>query len=212
MYQVPLSILSGTHKGRKIPTPNTPITQCRPTCHRVKKTVFDVLLHRFFPERIGQELPFFEFHGLDVCAGSGNYGMELLSRGGEHVTFVEQDPILSQWISHTLHLWGWSHRTTLLTKAWPLTSCLLLPQKQYAVIFLDPPYDLWKQTPDPTMDWLAPCWDSLAAGGVLIVESSAGINWSPPPHQMGDFAVKKWPHHCVQFMQKRVSDLGPLTP
>ncbi len=51
----------------------------RPTSDRLRETLFNVLAPRIYDARF-----------LDLCAGSGAVGIEALSRGAAHVTFVER--------------------------------------------------------------------------------------------------------------------------
>ena len=53
----------------------------RPTADRVKESVFSILRERVVDANF-----------LDLCAGTGSMGIEALSRGAKHVTFVDRDP------------------------------------------------------------------------------------------------------------------------
>jgi 16S rRNA (guanine966-N2)-methyltransferase len=74
-------IIAGEWRGRALKAP--PGDATRPTADRVRETLFSMLV-----SRIGS------FEGLrvaDLFAGSGALGLEALSRGAAHATFVEQD-------------------------------------------------------------------------------------------------------------------------
>src|SRR5256884_2719977 len=73
-----LRIIGGTWRGRKLRFPAS--AAIRPTPDRVRETLFNWL---------GARTP--GARALDLFAGSGALGLEALSRGASHVTFVEQD-------------------------------------------------------------------------------------------------------------------------
>jgi len=73
-----LRIIGGMWRGRRLRFP--PQAQIRPTPDRVRETLFNWLALRVPGARC-----------LDLFAGSGALGLEALSRGAAHVTFVERD-------------------------------------------------------------------------------------------------------------------------
>jgi 16S rRNA (guanine(966)-N(2))-methyltransferase RsmD len=70
-------IIAGKYRGRRLKSP--PSLQTRPTSDRLRETLFNILAPRIEGARF-----------LDLCAGSGTVGIEALSRGADHVTFVDQ--------------------------------------------------------------------------------------------------------------------------
>ena len=72
-----MRIIAGKYRGRRLKSP--PSAQTRPTSDRLRETLFNVLAPRIEGARF-----------LDLCAGTGAVGIEALSRGAEHVTFVDQ--------------------------------------------------------------------------------------------------------------------------
>ena len=74
-----MRIIAGTLKGRRLDAPTWP--GLRPTSDKLRETLFNVLQGRLPGARV-----------LDVFAGTGAVGIEALSRGAAHVTFVEMDP------------------------------------------------------------------------------------------------------------------------
>ena len=70
-----LRIISGEHKGRMIKT--LPGRHTRPTADRVKEALFNILQTKLHGSLI-----------LDLFSGTGNIGLEAMSRGAEKVVFV----------------------------------------------------------------------------------------------------------------------------
>src|SRR4051794_13708862 len=71
-----MRVIAGTLKGRKLKPPSW--DGLRPTSDRLRETLFNVLAPRIGGARV-----------LDGYAGTGALGIEALSRGASHVTFVE---------------------------------------------------------------------------------------------------------------------------
>ncbi len=69
-------ITGGEWRGRRLAVPRG----IRPTTELARKAAFDILGEAIRGARV-----------LDACAGSGAYGLEALSRGAAHATFVESD-------------------------------------------------------------------------------------------------------------------------
>src|SRR6266851_5110824 len=72
-----MRIIAGKFRGRKLKSP--PSLQTRPTSDRLRETLFNILAPRIEGARF-----------LDLCAGSGAVGIEALSRGAAHATFVDR--------------------------------------------------------------------------------------------------------------------------
>ncbi|HVS21925.1 MAG TPA: 16S rRNA (guanine(966)-N(2))-methyltransferase RsmD, partial [Pyrinomonadaceae bacterium] len=72
-----MRIIAGKYRGRKVNSP--PSLQTRPTSDRLRETLFTIIAPRIEGARF-----------LDLCAGSGAVGIEALSRGAAHVTFVDR--------------------------------------------------------------------------------------------------------------------------
>ena len=143
-------IIAGTHRGRRLDAPDWP--GLRPTSDRLRETLFNILAPRMPDATV-----------LDGCAGTGAVGIEALSRGAAHVTFVDQDRRAAALVSANLQRCG-------ITEGYAIIRADLghfqarLPQPAYDVIFLDPPY-----TTDPAP--LAGAVSGfLAPGGVLVIE------------------------------------------
>lgn len=88
-----------------------------------------------------------EFDGLvvyDIFAGSGAFGLEAISRGASHVTFVEKSPEAAAVIKKNIATLGFEAQTTVLTT---LAESATSQMDRVDLAFCDPPYadDPWRQ-------------------------------------------------------------------
>ncbi len=124
-----MRIISGTSRGRRLATPKNQVI--RPTSDRVKESLFNIL---------GEEV-----EGkvvLDLFAGTGNLGIEALSRGAKKVLFVEKARPALKLIQRNLSRCGMDDRSEILPKD-VTRSIGILKQRGEAfdLILMDPPYE-----------------------------------------------------------------------
>ncbi len=124
-----MRIITGIYGGRILFTGNE--RSLRPTTDRVKETIFNILMNRI--ELAGRDV-------LDLYAGSGNLGLEALSRGAERVVFVDQSPRAVRTIHRNIRLLGCEDNCTVLEA--DVLKFLGTTREGYDVIFADPPYDI----------------------------------------------------------------------
>ncbi len=121
-----MRIIAGQLRGRPLTTP--PGLATRPTSDRVRVALFSMLA-----SRLGS------FEGLrvaDLYAGSGALGLEAISRGAAHATFVEMDGRAAAAIKANAERLGVAERVRILGG-----SALALPRSDaFDLIFADPPY------------------------------------------------------------------------
>ncbi len=104
---------------------------------------------------------------MDVGAGTGAVGIEAISRGAAHVTFVEQDPRACRLIDANLRHCGVTGGYTMVRAAFDGPSVETVRQA-FDIIFLDPPYD------EPALDaWVAAAVARLAPAGRVVLEHAA---------------------------------------
>jgi len=124
-----MRIISGTSKGRKLITPKT--YSLRPTSDRVKESLFNIL---------GSEVE--RKVVLDLFAGTGNLGIEALSRGAERVVFVEKGRQALQIIQTNLNQFGFADRSEILPKDVNRAIGILKQRGEcFDLILMDPPYE-----------------------------------------------------------------------
>jgi 16S rRNA (guanine966-N2)-methyltransferase len=122
-----LRIIAGVHRGRRLRFPAG--VEIRPTPDRVRETLFNWLQPRIDQARV-----------LDLFAGSGALGLEALSRGAAHVTFVEKDRRAAAAIETVTREWGHENARVACAGAleWLAAHGAEAP---FDIVFLDPPYD-----------------------------------------------------------------------
>ena len=133
-------------KGRRLKTPKW--DGLRPTSDRLRETLFNVVAPRVRGARV-----------LDFYAGTGAIGIEALSRGASHVTFVDTDLRALKLIGENLRHCGVQDRYVIIRTPQSL------PAESIDLAVLDPPYD----EPDLTVS-IAAAESLIAPGGLLVLE------------------------------------------
>ena len=77
-----MRIIAGRHRGTKLTEPAGAST--RPTADRVRESLFNILAGGRFGEAV------LDSHVIDAFAGTGALGLEALSRGAAHASFIER--------------------------------------------------------------------------------------------------------------------------
>jgi 16S rRNA (guanine966-N2)-methyltransferase len=123
-----MRIISGIWRSRPLVAPKGDTT--RPTADRTRETLFSML-----NSRLGT------FEGLnvmDLFAGSGALGLEALSRGAAHCTFVEQDKVALDTLDKNITKLGAASQCDVRRSS---VLSLGRPIRTYDLILMDPPYD-----------------------------------------------------------------------
>jgi pantetheine-phosphate adenylyltransferase len=126
-----MRVISGSAKGRRLQT--TAGRRVRPTSDKVKEALFNIL---------GSRVSLQGARVLDLFAGSGALGIEALSRGAAHVTFVEPAVGALRALRRNLEVCGFTARATLV--ACTVHQGLQRLQREGARfdgVLADPPYE-----------------------------------------------------------------------
>ncbi len=124
-----MRIISGTSKGRKLVTPKR--YSLRPTSDRVKESLFNILASEIEGKVV-----------LDLFAGTGNLGIEALSRGAKRVIFVEKGRQALRLIQTNLNQFGLEDRSEILPKDVNRAIGILKQRGEcFDLILMDPPYE-----------------------------------------------------------------------
>lgn len=157
-----MRVVAGSARGRRLAVPAG--RSVRPTSDRMREGLFSAL--------VSLRGPLTGVRVLDLYAGSGAVGLEALSRGAAHVTFVEVDRTALDVLRRNIERVGLAGavvrgETVQRVLAGP-------PDPAYDVIFADPPYA------DPVADVLVAVVPWLARDGVVVVERptrDAALRW-----------------------------------
>lgn len=159
-----MRIIAGELKGRRLKTPKW--EGLRPTSDKLRETLFNVVSSRVAGARV-----------LDHFAGTGAIGIEAISRGASHVTFVDSDPRALKLIADNLRHCGVEERYVIIRTPQSL------PAGSIDLAVLDPPYD----EPDLTAA-IAAVEPLIASGGLLVLEHARR---RPAPENAGRLRVTR---------------------
>lgn len=185
-----MRIVAGKHRGRPIAAPEG--NDIRPTSDRVRESVFNILEHRDWgPGGIsvvtGARI-------LDGFCGTGALGLEALSRGGGHVTFMDKNRSALDLCRRNLDALGERAAADVLQG-----DCLkpVRPPAPCGLMFLDPPYKAGLAGPALAAlleaGWLSP-------GAICAIETEvSGEPDFPEPFEKLD--VRKYGAARVHFLR-----------
>jgi len=142
-----IRVIAGTAKGRQLKL--VPGDSTRPIMDRVKEALFNI---------IGRDIIDAQF--LDLFAGTGSVGIEALSRGATHATFVDLEKKAIQTIKENLALTKFTNRATI-SHTDAFTFLHEGPKVVYNFVYIAPPQykNLWLRTLhllDESPAWLNP--------------------------------------------------------
>ena len=151
-----MRVIAGTARSIRLLTPEG--MQTRPTIERVKEAVFSSIQFEIPGMRV-----------LDLFAGTGQMGIEALSRGAAHAVFVDHRPQALDVVRENLRRTNLADRAELVCCDYEayLRSCA----KSFDLIILDPPYA--EKFLENSLDIISEI-DILSIGGIIITERPAG--------------------------------------
>lgn len=159
-----MRIITGQFKGRRLKTLDG--LAVRPTSDRMRETLFNILMPRIEDARF-----------LDICAGSGAVGIEALSRGAAHVTFIESSRKAASVISENLRHCGITEHFQLVPRdAVTALKYFVQENRQFDIVYFDPPYD--SEIYSPVL-WPIAQHNLLAEDGIVIVEHRRQLPLAP---------------------------------
>ena len=148
-----MRIIAGQFKGRRLETPTW--TGLRPTSDKLRETLFNILAPRIDGALV-----------VDGFAGTGALGLEALSRGAAHVTFVERDARAARLVDKNVESVGAGDRHVIIrAELAGAVRRLTREDQRFDLVFLDPPYGA-----DALIAALDAIEPVLAPGTRLIVE------------------------------------------
>ena len=164
-----MRVISGSARGRRLKELQG--METRPTTDKVKESLFNIIQFELEGRRV-----------LDLFGGTGQLGIEALSRGAVHCTFVDMRREAAALIRENLRLCGLngSARVVQGDALAFLSSC----REKFDLIFLDPPYQ--SGLLEKSMEAVAG-FDILSEHGIMICESAADqvLPTLAPPYAQG---------------------------
>ena len=164
-----MRVISGTARGRKLKELQG--METRPTTDKVKESLFNIIQFEIEGRRV-----------LDLFGGTGQLGVEALSRGAERCTFVDQRREAVSLIRENLKLCGLSERSRVVQGE--ALSFLASCGEKFDVILLDPPYEgeLLSRAVEAITRF-----DILSEHGIMVCESAADrlLPQVAPPYEQG---------------------------
>jgi 16S rRNA (guanine966-N2)-methyltransferase len=145
-------ITGGRYRGRRLAVPEG----VRPTTELARKAAFDILGTAIAGASV-----------LDACAGSGAFGLEALSRGAAHATFVERNRATREILRKNIATLGVADQATVESLTVASHAALAgtgQSPARFDLIFHDPPFE------EPPDEDLALLFRLLARDGILVHE------------------------------------------
>ena len=147
-----MRVIAGDYKGRKLRTPSD--YSIRPTTDKVKEALFSILAEEIYGSRV-----------LDLFSGTGNLGIEALSRGADECVFGDNSRESIRLIKENIAHCGAEDGAVVMPG--DFRKLLMNVQGTFDIILLDPPYG---------KGLMEPCFELirerglLSDGGVIVAE------------------------------------------
>ena len=151
-----MRVIAGTKKGTTLKTPDGMAT--RPTADRVKEALFSILQFDLPCKKI-----------LDLFGGTGQLGIEALSRGADSCVFVDEREDACRIIRENLKRTGFEKQATVVRSDY--MRYLKQSRQKFDIILLDPPYaEVFLEN---SLNLITEI-DILQSGGIIVSERPLG--------------------------------------
>ena len=158
-----MRVITGLARGRKLKEPAG--METRPTTDRVKEGIFSSIQFELEGRRV-----------LDLFGGTGQMGIEALSRGAAHCTFVDLRKEAAAIIRENLALTGFQDRARVVQG--DALAFLSRCGGAYDVIFLDPPYG--SGLLEKAIETITKI-DIVSENGIIVCENGSSAGWPLVP-------------------------------
>ncbi len=164
-----MRVIAGTYRSRQLVAP--PGLKTRPTSDRLRETLFNVLAPRIEGATFA-----------DLYAGTGAVGIEALSRGAAHVTFVESAPAALNCLRENLRRLNITSNYTVEPRA--VMQALRKPPSHglLTLVYLDPPWESAEEYAQSLAILGQSGCGLLAAAAVIIAEHARRNGAAPAPN------------------------------
>ena len=151
-----MRVISGLRRGVQLKTPEG--LQTRPTADRVKEALFSIIQFDIPVSKV-----------LDLFGGTGQLGIEALSRGAAHAVFVDASEKACRLIRENLRRTDFSQLSSVICSDY--LSYLQKSRERFDIIFLDPPYA--EKYLENALNMISEI-DILQSGGIIVAECPVG--------------------------------------
>lgn len=175
-----MRVITGSARGRRLKELEG--METRPTTDRVKEGVFNVIQFDIEGRRV-----------LDLFAGTGQLGIETLSRGAAMAVFVDQRRDAAVLIRDNLKLTELADRARVVNG--DALAFLSSTKEKFDLIFIDPPYaaELWEAALEAISRF-----DILADHGIIVCES-------PMEQELPELAAPYFLHRTYRYGKIKVT-------
>ena len=174
-----MRVISGTARGRRLNGLQGMDT--RPTTDQVKESLFNIIQFDIAGAQV-----------LDLFAGTGQLGIEALSRGAERCVFVDQRREAAALVRENVKLCRFEDRARVAQEE--ALSFLSSCREKFDVVFLDPPYQ--SGLLEKSLETLTR-FDILREYGIIVCES--GTEWTVPPLAPPYEAVREYRYGQIKL-------------
>ncbi|MDZ4805658.1 MAG: 16S rRNA (guanine(966)-N(2))-methyltransferase RsmD [Candidatus Eisenbacteria bacterium] len=196
-----LRVVAGRWRGRHLSSgPGRSNIGIRPTADRVRTSMFDRLMPVLPDARV-----------LDLCAGTGALGIEALSRGAAHVTFVERSPVAIRLIESNLGLLGLLRTEEVAVRREEVRHAIASlgrARESFDLILADPPYDggLAREIVQALDESLI-----LASGGWVVVEHDRRKGMPGVAGRLQQLDERIYGDTCLTYYRETRHEDGPIS-
>ena len=154
-----MRVITGIARGRRLKEPNG--METRPTADRVKEAIFSSIQFEVEGRKV-----------LDLFGGTGQMGIEALSRGAAHCTFVDLQKQAVAIIRENVNSTGFADQSTVIQG--DALAFLSRCREKFDLIFLDPPYD--SGLLEKAMELITTI-DIVSENGIIVCENGSNSGW-----------------------------------
>ena len=154
-----MRVITGIARGRRLKEPVG--METRPTADRVKEAIFSSIQFEVEGRKV-----------LDLFGGTGQMGIEALSRGATHCTFVDLQKQAVAIIRENVNSTGFADQSTVIQG--DALAFLSRCREKFDLNFLDPPYD--SGLLEKAMELITTI-DIVSENGIIVCENGSNSGW-----------------------------------
>lgn len=154
-----MRVITGIARGRRLKEPNG--METRPTTDRVKEGIFSSIQFEVEGRKV-----------LDLFGGTGQMGIEALSRGAAHCTFVDLQKQAVAIIRENVNSTGFADQSAVIQG--DALAYLSRCREKFDLIFLDPPYE--SGLLEKAMELITTI-DIVSENGIIVCENGSKYGW-----------------------------------